>query len=162
MEHPAYGAKYRNKTYFKLTQNYRSHQGLFSCLTRSRADKLPIAILEYSSKLFYNGELVPCADRAITNSLLHWEGFEKNSRFPILFHSVIGEDSREARSPSFFNAAEASQVKSYVEQLCGEMKMRGEDIGVISPYNAQVGKIRKLLMASKTAKTTESDQNWVG
>lgn len=86
----------------------------------------------------------------VTHSLLGWEGFASKPQCPILFHSVIGEDAREARSPSFFNAAEASQVKVYVEQLCGDMKMRGEDVGIISPYNAQVGKIRQLLQKSKT------------
>ena len=35
----------------------------------------------------------------------------------MIFHGVVGEDKREARSPSFFNAEEASLVVSYVEKL---------------------------------------------
>ena len=60
----------------------------------------------------------------------------------MLFHSVIGEDMREERSPSFFNTSEVSVVLNYVEELLqarkGGMKLKPEDIGIISPYRKQV------------------------
>jgi helicase MOV-10 len=37
--------------------------------------------------------------------------------FPMIFHGVVGEDKREARSPSFFNAEEAVIVVNYLEKL---------------------------------------------
>ena len=33
-----------------------------------------------------------------------------NPQFPLVFHGVIGEDQREADSPSYFNAAEIDVV----------------------------------------------------
>jgi len=37
--------------------------------------------------------------------------------FPVIFHSIVGKDMREANSPSWFNIEEASLVKFYIEQL---------------------------------------------
>jgi translation initiation factor 2 beta subunit (eIF-2beta)/eIF-5 len=45
-----------------------------------------------------------------------WEGLAKQG-FPMVFHGVVGEDKREDRSPSFFNAEEAVIVVGYVEKL---------------------------------------------
>ena len=39
------------------------------------------------------------------------------SGFPMIFHGVVGEDKREDRSPSFFNAEEAVIVVNYLEKL---------------------------------------------
>lgn len=38
MENPAYSESYRNKTYFKLTQNYRSHPGQYPFMSACIAD----------------------------------------------------------------------------------------------------------------------------
>ena len=35
----------------------------------------------------------------------------------MIFHGVVGEDKREERSPSFFNAEEAVIVVNYLEKL---------------------------------------------
>lgn len=60
--------------------------------------------------------------------------------FPVLFHGVIGEDTREERSPSFFNPQEVAIVVQYVEELMAyrKVKLKETDIGVISPYRKQV------------------------
>ncbi len=73
-------------------------------------------LLELPSKLFYDSELKPMAELILTGSLLKWEGLAKQG-FPMIFHGVVGEDKREARSPSFFNAEEAVIVVNYVEKL---------------------------------------------
>ena len=71
----------------------------------------------------------------------NWTGLPKRG-FPVLFHSVIGEDMREERSPSFFNPSEVAVVINYVEELMatrkGGIKLKPEDIGIISPYRKQV------------------------
>ena len=52
----------------------------------------------------------------VTTSLEGWEKLP-NSKFPLIFHGVISEDKREARSPSFFNAEEAVIVVDYIQEL---------------------------------------------
>jgi helicase MOV-10 len=44
--------------------------------------------------------------------------------FPVVFHSIIGKDVREARSPSFFNVEEASLVKQYVDRLKTDKRLQ--------------------------------------
>jgi len=64
-----------------------------------------------------------------------------------MFHAIKGRDERQATSPSFFNVEEASAVRGYVRDLKEDRRLRLTDghIGVISPYNAQVQKIRVAL-----------------
>ncbi len=84
----------------KLLQHYRCHSD----------------IIEFSNKEFYEGELIPCADPLVTHSLLGFKRL-KGSSSPIIFHAITGVDEREGLSPSFFNRAEASLVKEYINEL---------------------------------------------
>ena len=68
---------------------------------------------------------------------------------PLIFHGIVGEDQREARSPSYFNPEEAFVLVNYVQDLL-EAKglpqpVKPEQIGVISPYRRQVQKIKELM-----------------
>ncbi|KAM8978994.1 RNA helicase Mov10l1 isoform X1 [Sarcophilus harrisii] len=114
----------------KLVKNYRSHSALLS---------LP-------SKLFYYKELEFCADTEVVNSLLGWEKLPKKG-FPLIFHGMRGSETREGRSPSWFNPAEAVQVMRYCCLLTKHISsvVSLMDIGVITPYRKQVEKIRVLL-----------------
>ncbi|KAI5120592.1 hypothetical protein M0805_008070, partial [Coniferiporia weirii] len=117
-------------TLVKLTKNWRSHP----------------AILKFPNDAFYRGDLQACADPALTHSICgRWDGLVKKD-FPIVFHGVSGKDERSG-SPSYFNIDEASIVKEYVKSLLDEkgLRLKPEDIGVISPYHAQVCKIRLLI-----------------
>ncbi|THH30849.1 hypothetical protein EUX98_g3344 [Antrodiella citrinella] len=120
------------KTVVKLVKNFRSHPD----------------ILSFPNDKFYLKELQPCGDTKITYSYVGWQHL-KNSKFPILFHAVAGEDQREASSPSFFNIPEVTLVKKYVQLLKEDRKVRitDNDIGVISPYNAHCRKVRQTLKA---------------
>ncbi|XP_062522848.1 putative helicase MOV-10 isoform X2 [Corticium candelabrum] len=114
----------------KLINNYRSHP----------------ALLVLPSDTFYDGELVPFADRKITHFLCGWEHLPNKNNFPILFHGIRGKDVREGSSPSWFNPVEAVQVTKYVQALLsGSYGVQGHHIGVITPYRKQVEKIRLLL-----------------
>ncbi|KAH9925149.1 P-loop containing nucleoside triphosphate hydrolase protein [Fomitopsis serialis] len=64
-------------------------------------------------------------------------------KFPIVFHGVGGRDEQEE---------EASLVAKYCEELIKDRKvpLNAKDIGIISPYTAQCGKIRALLRRSST------------
>ncbi|KAI8475548.1 MAG: P-loop containing nucleoside triphosphate hydrolase protein [Monoraphidium minutum] len=115
----------------QLVRNYRSHPDLLA---------LP-------SRLFYGGRLRACANPILTHSVLQ-SGFElPNQSFPMLFHGIVGRDEREANSPSWFNPMEAQQVVKYVEALMAVRRNRiaANEIGVITPYNKQVQKLRTVL-----------------
>lgn len=131
MQNPIYDeVEGKGVTIVKLIKNWRSHN----------------AILKFPNEEFYKSELEACGDPAITESLLRWDGLVQRG-FPVIFHGVSGKDEREASSPSFFNIAEASLVKTYVQDLFEDRRLRltSEHIGIISPYHAQVGKIRSVL-----------------
>lgn len=117
----------------KLIKNWRNHH----------------AILKYPNEQFYKNDLEPHGDPAVTHSLLRSDEIVKPG-FPIVFYGITGKDLQEASSPSFFNPDEASVVKAYVERLREDRRFRLQDtqIGVITPYHAQVIKIRALLKKS--------------
>ncbi|KAG6853379.1 hypothetical protein C0991_004840 [Blastosporella zonata] len=114
----------------KLIKNFRSHG----------------SILKFPNERFYDSELVQSGDNKIINSFLG-SSYLPNKDFPIIFHGVCGKDDREASSPSFFNVDEALQVKAYVQILRSDRRFptNNNDIGIISPYNAQCRKIRTAL-----------------
>lgn len=117
----------------KLVRNYRSHR----------------EILKLPNELFYDGDLVGSADITRSHRFVDWEHLPKRG-FPVMFHGIEGEDTRESNSPSWFNPDEAQIVKMYVELLVKQTRRnrcKPEDIGVIAPYHRQVQKIRMLLGA---------------
>ncbi|XP_050414418.2 putative helicase MOV-10 [Patella vulgata] len=123
--------RYNPNVLTKLVKNYRSHR----------------AILHQPNILFYDGELQTYADPKVANEMCGWECLP-NKNFPIIFHSVYGEELREERSPSFFNPEEAYLVLQYVKdlkKLKGSAKLEDKDIGIISPYQKQVRKIQRMM-----------------
>jgi len=116
-----------------LVNNYRSHDHIL---------KLP-------NELFYHNQLIAAGDTFHTHSMTKWEYLPKQG-FPILFHAVDGENTREGNSPSWFNPQEAMIVVDYVKKLVEQSKPKvsPEDIGIITPYARQVQKIRTALEVS--------------
>ncbi|NXK28851.1 M10L1 helicase, partial [Arenaria interpres] len=114
----------------KLVKNYRSHS----------------ALLALPSKLFYHKELEVCADTSVVTSLLHWGKLPRKG-FPLIFHGIRGNETRESHSYSWFNPSEAVQVMQYCCHLAKNENalVSVTDIGVITPYRKQVEKIRFLL-----------------
>ncbi|KAI4338664.1 hypothetical protein MLD38_023694 [Melastoma candidum] len=111
----------------KLVRNYRCHP----------------AILDLPSKLFYSGDLLACKENS--SALSASDDLLPNSEFPILFDGVMGCDEREGNNPSWFNRIEASKVMELIRRLIEEFDLSESDIGVITPYQQQVVKIRKVL-----------------
>ncbi|OJT08299.1 hypothetical protein TRAPUB_838 [Trametes pubescens] len=120
----------RGRSFVKLVNNFRSHQ----------------AILDYPNEQFYNNELQVCGAATTINALLG-SPVLVNSRWPVVFHYISGENERESTSPSYFNIDEATEVVDYIKKLLKDRQhpVRAEDIGIITPYYAQVRKIRLLL-----------------
>uniref|UniRef100_A0A671PPN9 RNA helicase n=1 Tax=Sinocyclocheilus anshuiensis TaxID=1608454 RepID=A0A671PPN9_9TELE len=112
----------------KLLLNYRSHP----------------SILKVPNELFYDGELVACANEISSNQYCTWEHLPKRG-FPVIFHGVPGKDERESNSPSFFNIYEIEIILGYLKKLLltqakkGISRISPRDIGIIAPYRKQVG-----------------------
>lgn len=111
----------------KLVRNYRCHP----------------AILDLPSNLFYEGKLLACKENSC--SAIPSSDLLPNKEFPILFIGIQGCDEREGNNPSWFNRIEASKVVDFIQKLRDSSSMSEADIGVITPYQQQVVKIRKVL-----------------
>ncbi|KAI7797624.1 putative helicase mov-10-B.2 [Triplophysa rosa] len=126
--------EYDKRYVTKLLQNYRSHP----------------SILKVPNELFYDGQLMACANEFISNQYCTWEHLPKKG-FPVIFHGVPGKDERESNSPSFFNTFEIDIIMNYLEKLLltqakrGISKISPREIGVIAPYRKQVEKIRRAI-----------------
>ncbi|XP_043102725.1 putative helicase mov-10-B.1 [Puntigrus tetrazona] len=133
---------YDNCYVTKLLRNYRSHP----------------SILKIPNEMFYDGELVACADEIISRQYCTWEHLPKRG-FPVIFHGVIGKDERESNSPSFFNTSEIDIIIDYLKKLLltqakkGIAKIFPKEIGIIAPYRKQVEKIRKAIKMHKDLKS---------
>uniref|UniRef100_A0A671PS43 RNA helicase n=1 Tax=Sinocyclocheilus anshuiensis TaxID=1608454 RepID=A0A671PS43_9TELE len=134
--------EYDSRYVTKLLQNYRSHP----------------SILKIPNELFYDGELVACAEKIISCQYCTWEHLPK-SEFPVIFHGVIGKDERESNSPSFFNTSEIDIMIDYLKKLLltqakkGIAKISPKEIGIIAPYRKQVEKIRKAIKMHRELKS---------
>ncbi|KAG8954847.1 hypothetical protein FRC04_010330 [Tulasnella sp. 424] len=139
-------AENRGVTYVKLIRNWRSHP----------------AIIEFPNQEFYDGELEPRADPNVSGLCLGWRTLP-NPKYPVVFHAIKGQDMRESSSPSWFNIEEASAVRDYVRDLRHnpQIDFTDEQIGIITPYRAQVRKMRAVLQpdfAGVKVGTTEEFQ----
>ena len=119
----------------KLVHSYRCHE----------------VLLELPNQLFYNNELLPRASEAVANACLRWEGLPAPG-VPLLFRGIVGKDMREGNSPSWFNPDEVVAVVKLVQELLqpramgsGAQRLEPKHIGVITPYNRQVQRIRNRL-----------------
>ncbi|KAF8761296.1 P-loop containing nucleoside triphosphate hydrolase protein, partial [Rhizoctonia solani] len=127
MESPTYDeVTMRGISVVKLLQNFRSHE----------------RIISFPNEEFYRNELVAHAPASVADSLLSWNGLASPD-FPVVFEAVRGRYARR-KSPSYFNPHEASLVKEYVQGLLPFIAS-SRNIGIVTPYKAQVRKIRKLL-----------------
>lgn len=116
------------KRVVKLTNNYRSHPEIF----------------KYSNETFYDSSMEPMISTAEHNFAKDWMQLP-NAGIPFIFHSISSESVSEGTS--IFNVLEAELVFKYVQNLIetgigSKGKIKQEQIGVASPYLAQVKNIR--------------------
>ncbi|CAO1361286.1 unnamed protein product [Diamesa serratosioi] len=111
---------YDNNYIVQLLDNYRNHP----------------AILLFSNENFYDSKLRAKAPQ------------ENVGKFPIIFHCVKERSMVEKDGTSSYNRTEVKIVKSYVDSLL--LKGYNQlDIGIISPYKAQLSKIEETLKYKK-------------
>lgn len=122
-----------------LTKNYRSHAG----------------IIELPSRLFYFGKLKACADVTRTNTFKGWNELP-NPSFPVVFHGVLGEEKREASSPSWFNPDEILVAGDWISKILNMLGsgVKASDICVVTPYHKQKLKMMKHLEGKKITGVT--------
>ena len=115
---------YDNNYIIQLLDNYRNHP----------------AILLFPNVHFYDSKLRAKAP--------HQNGGE----FPIVFHCIKKPSKIEFKGTSSYNDTEVIIVKKYVDDLLRK-GFKQLDIGIISPYKAQLSKLRKILGELKDIET---------
>jgi superfamily I DNA and/or RNA helicase len=119
-----------------LTVQYRMHE----------------RIMSWSSEEFYGGRL-EAHDSVRGHVLADLPHVTETpaTREPLFFVDTAGadlEEDREAEGDSLFNEGEAAIAAAHVTALL-DAGVRGEEIGVVTPYNAQVNLLRSKLGAHR-------------
>lgn len=92
-------------------------------------------VAEFPNEAFYGGALETAARN---------EDWQIGSLDPLVGIDVAGEESGEAGGKSLYNPAEVEVVVEEVQRLL-EAGVEPEDVGVISMYRGQVGRVRSQL-----------------
>lgn len=116
----------------QLLDNFRSHP----------------AILQFSNVLFYESKLRAKIAEPEKSLGTRWN-YLNNRKFPVLFHCVKTPSKIIKGGTSSFNDGEIKLVRFYVDLLLkvgiDGVKIVADDIGVVSPYKAQLNKLRSEL-----------------
>lgn len=119
-----------NNYVVQLLDNYRNHP----------------AILQFSNTEFYDSKLrskMSNEDNKITDNFK----FLIDKSFPIVFHSVLTPNEINPHQTSSHNIGEIIIVKFYVDLLMktkiGDKNVDEFDIGIVSPYKAQLSKLHE-------------------
>lgn len=114
-----------------LIRNYRSHP----------------AILSVPSLLFYHDTLLP--EALVQSTPLQNCSVWCGRKWPVLFVPHSGLDEIERDGGGWYNILEASLACSFVETLITEGGAAQADICIMSPFAAQVKRLRSLIRSSK-------------
>lgn len=123
---------YNTKYVTQLLDNFRSHP----------------AILQFSNVLFYESKLRAKISEPEKSLGTRWN-FLSNKKFPVLFHCKKTPSKIIRGGTSSYNEGEIKLVRFYVDLLLkvgiDGVKIEADDIGVVSPYKAQLNKLREEL-----------------
>lgn len=123
---------YDNDFVTQLLDNFRSHP----------------AILQFSNVLFYDSKLRAKVAEPERSFGTRWCRVD-NRHFPVLFHCVTSPSQIIRGGTSSYNVGEVKKVSFYVKQLLqfgiDGKEVDEKDIGIVTPYNAQLNKIREEL-----------------
>lgn len=117
----------------QLLDNFRSHP----------------AILQFSNVLFYESKLRAKIGEPERSFGTKWM-YLNNKQFPVLFHCVKEPSKIVEGGTSSYNDGEIKMVNFYVDLLLNTSiagnKVSQKDIGIVSPYKAQLNKLRASLL----------------
>lgn len=113
-----------------LVRNYRSHP----------------AILAIPSKLFYHDTLIP--EATSFTGLLPWSGWCGRG-WPVLFSANDGHDDVDSDGGGWYNVSEAETACDYAASLSQSGLIDQRDICIISPFRAQVQRLRRFARSVK-------------
>lgn len=123
---------FNEKYVTRLLDNFRSHP----------------AILHLSNVLFYDAKLRAKASEPDRSFGTGWK-FLPNKNFPVMFHCCKTKSCVDEGSTSSYNENEVQMVRAYVDELLTNgvrgSKVSEQDIGIVSPYSAQLSKLKKNL-----------------
>lgn len=127
---------YDNKYVTQLLDNFRSHP----------------AILQFSNVLFYESRLRAKIQEPEKSFGTRWN-YLNNKKFPVLFHCVKTASKIIRGGTSSYNEGEIKMVRFYVDLLLkvgvDGVKVLPQDIGIVSPYKAQLNMLRDDLRHEK-------------
>ena len=117
-------------------------------------------IMEWSSKEVYQGKLI--ADQSVENHNLFDLRDRKDEKDEAKVLEIIdtagcqmGENVSQGEGQSKFNVGEADIVRVIMNELIQEYRLEPQDIGIITPYNAQVDLIRREIQKDDSLKGVE-------
>ncbi|KAL3068467.1 hypothetical protein niasHT_030758 [Heterodera trifolii] len=128
-----------------LRANYRSHA----------------SIIDVPSRLFYANQMYVPEDAQPRDALATWKALPKQG-FPILWHHANEPEEREMDGHSFANRGEQDIILDYVKRVCTELHVKPSDIGVVTPYNYQVRRLRHKLNNEHKGVTVDTVERYQG
>ncbi|WWC71188.1 uncharacterized protein I206_105141 [Kwoniella pini CBS 10737] len=134
-------ASHSNARSHQISRNDHPLSGWLAPFTNLVQNYRSIApILMIPAAMFYDDTLIPVARDV---ELLRWRGLP-NPKIPILFHGCEGEENWI--DESWYNSSEVNAVAGLVKSLLeSNLRIRQNDIAVITPWREQVWRVRAKL-----------------
>ncbi|XP_058465257.1 putative helicase MOV-10 isoform X3 [Malaya genurostris] len=124
---------YNQQVITKLVRNFRSHP----------------ALIEFANKQFYDSELISVASKDEVLLAENWKWLP-NKSFPIILHTVFGNNEQINNSKSLANFKEIETVEFYLEFIMragvNGRKISQDEIGIVSPYQLQAQQLRQMCL----------------
>ncbi|KAK0716875.1 P-loop containing nucleoside triphosphate hydrolase protein [Lasiosphaeria miniovina] len=155
-----------------LVRNYRSHPAILAIPSQLfYADTLiPEAKMEDTDRLVkWSGwprqhsrqQLGPAAESTIggfltVNSLSVAKQDKALSAWPVLLHDNLSPDELERDGGGWYNLGEAQLAVNYAQRLVASGLVRPEEVCIMSPFKAQVRRLRKLMKEIPLTKNGQS------
>ena len=117
--------------FINLVRNYRSHP----------------SIITVPASLFYADTLIP--EAALEETPLQTSSLWRGEKWPVLFIPITAPDEIERDGGGWYNITEAREACDIAQRLVSESQVDQTQIIIMSPFAAQVRKIRAIIRGNK-------------